>query len=172
MRTLLDLAGLLVLTLTLGARVHAFTGFPEGNDAWGHLSKTQFVLDNWPHISWNYLSVSGMPTYPRLLFTPGYHMLVAAIAAVGHVPATTAMNVAALAGIMGVTIGVYGTVRAACGSRVAALVAGATLLGTPTLWAQAVTYGLYPRLLGLAAVALAVAGAARLAVRGGRAAAR
>ncbi len=165
-RTLVDLTGLLVLTLTLGARVHAFTGFPEGNDVWGHLSKTQFVLNSWPHVSWNYQWYSGMPTFLGS-YPPGYHMLVAAIAAIGHVPATTAMNVASLAGILGVAIGVYGTVRAACGSRTAALVAGAALLGTPTLWAQAVTYGLYPRLLGLSAVALAVAGAARIAVRGG-----
>ena len=130
-RTLLDLTGLLLLTLTLGARVHAFTGFPEGNDAWGHLSKTQFVLDNWPQVSWNYEWYSGMPSFLGS-YPPGYHMLVAAIATIGNVPATTAINVAALAGILGVVIGVYATVRAACGSRAAALVAGAVLLGTPT----------------------------------------
>ena len=166
-RTLLDLTGLLLLTLTLGARVHAFTGFPEGNDVWGHLSKAQFVLDSWPQVAWNYEWYSGMPTFLGS-YPPGYHMLVAAIAAIGHVSATTAMNVVTLAGILGVVIGVYGTVRAACGSRAAALLASAALLGTPTLWAQAVTYGLYPRLLGLAAVALALAGATRVAVRGGR----
>jgi hypothetical protein len=166
-RTLLDLSGLLLLTLALGARVNAFTGFPEGNDVWGHLSKTRFVLDNWPDVSWNYEWYSGMPTFLGS-YPPGYHMLVAAIATIGHVQATTAMNVAALAGILGVVIGVYGTVRGACGSRAAALVAGVALLGTPTLWAQAVTYGLYPRLLGLAAVALALSGATRVAVRGCR----
>ncbi len=166
-RTFLDLLALLALTLALGARVHAFTGFPEGNDAWGHLSKTRFVLDNWPHVSWNYEWYSGMPTFLGS-YPPGYHVLVAAVAVVGHVSAITAMNVVALAGVLGIVVGVYGTVRAASHSRWAAVVAGAALLGTPTVWAQVVTYGLYPRLMGLAAVALAVACAARVAVTGDR----
>ncbi len=165
-RTLLDLTGLLLLMLALGSRAQAFTGFPEGDDAWGHLAKTRFVLDSWPHISWNYQWFSGQPSFGSQ--PPGYHLLVAAIAAVADMPVTTAMNLAAAAGVFGIVLGVYGTVRAVSGSRAAALLAGAALLGAPTLWAQAVTYGLYPRLLGLSAVALAVAGAARIAVRGGR----
>ena len=50
-RTVLDLAGLALLVLWVGSRGSAFSGFPKGYDAWGHFSKTRFVIDNWPHIA-------------------------------------------------------------------------------------------------------------------------
>jgi uncharacterized membrane protein len=81
-QTLFDLALLAGAVLIVGARAQAFSGFPKGNDVWGHLSKTQFVLDNWPHISWNYEWYSGMPTFQGS-YPPGYHILVALVAKLG-----------------------------------------------------------------------------------------
>lgn len=45
-RTLFDLALMAGAVLFVGARAHAFSGFPKGNDVWGHPAKTQFILDN------------------------------------------------------------------------------------------------------------------------------
>jgi hypothetical protein len=153
--------------LLVGERARAFSGFPKGNDVWGHLSKTQFVLDNWPHISWNYERYSGMPSFQGS-YPPGYHELVDLVAKLGHMPVATAMTRLAFVAVVALVIGVYGTVRAATAHRGAALAAAALMIGAPTLWSQVVTLGLYPRLLGLSCASLALAGATRLAVRGGR----
>jgi hypothetical protein len=153
--------------LLVGERARAFSGFPKGNDVWGHLSKTQFVLDNWPHISWNYEWYSGMPSFQGS-YPPGYHVLVALVAKLGHMPVATAMTRLAFVAVVALVIGVYGTVRAATAHRGAALAAAALMIGAPTLWSQVVTLGLYPRLLGLSCASLALAGATRLAERGGR----
>jgi hypothetical protein len=166
-RTLFDLSLIVGAVLLVGARAHAFSGFPKGNDVWGHLSKTQFVLDNWPHVSWNYEWYSGMPSFQGS-YPPGYHFLVALVAHLGGTSVATAMTRVALVGVVAVVIGVYGTVRSATANRAAALAAAALLIGAPTFWAQVVTLGLYPRLLGLSCASLALAGATRLAVRGGR----
>ena len=166
-RTLFDLSLIVGAVLLVGARGRAFSGFPKGNDVWGHLSKTQFILDNWPHISWNYEWYSGMPSFQGS-YPPGYHVLVALVAKLGGMPVSTAMTRVALAGVLAVVIGVYGTARAATANRGAALAAAALMIGAPTFWSQVVTLGLYPRLLGLGCASLALAGATRLAVRGGR----
>ena len=166
-QTLFDLALIAGAVLIVGARAHAFSGFPKGNDVWGHLAKTQFVLDNWPHISWNYEWYSGMPTFQGS-YPPGYHILVALVAKLGDMPVATAMTRVAFVGVLAIVVGVYGTVRAATANRGVALAAAALMLGAPTLWSQVVTLGLYPRLLGLSCASLALAGATRLAVRGGR----
>jgi hypothetical protein len=166
-RTLIDLSLIACAVLLVGARARAFSGFPKGNDVWGHLSKTQFVIDNWPHISWNYEWYSGMPSFQGS-YPPGYHVLVALVAHFGDMPVATAMTRVALVGVVAVVIGVYGTVRSATANRGAALAAAALMIGAPTFWSQVVTLGLYPRLLGLSCASLALAGATRLAVRGGR----
>ncbi|MGZ4485385.1 MAG: DUF6541 family protein [Nocardioidaceae bacterium] len=166
-RTALDLGLLAAMVAWVGARGDAFTGFPKGNDVWGHLSKTQFVIDNWPHVSWNYEWYAGMPSFQGS-YPPGYHVLVALVASAGGLSVASAMTLVAYAGVLAVTVGVYGAVRAATSSRPAALVGAALLAGAPTFWSQTVTLGLYPRFLGLACTSLALAGATRLAVRGGR----
>jgi hypothetical protein len=166
-QTLVDLVALGLLVLWVGSRGSAFSGFPKGYDAWGHYSKTRFVIDNWPHIAWNYEWYAGMPSFTGS-YPPGYHLLVAAVSVGGSLSIPTAMTVVAFAGVLGIVIGVYATIRTATTSRFAALVGAALLAGTPTLWSQVVTVGLYPRLLGLSCMCLALAGMTRLLVNGGR----
>ena len=68
------------------------------------------------------------------------------------------MTIVAFLGVLGIVTGADGTIRTATSSRVAALVGATLLIGTPTLWSQVVTMGLYPRSLGLACMCLAMAG--------------
>jgi len=44
---------LAALALLLGARAHAFSGFPKGYDAFGHVSKVHLILSTFPHVNWN-----------------------------------------------------------------------------------------------------------------------
>jgi hypothetical protein len=167
-RTGLTLAEVALISLVvwgIGLRAQAFTGHPKGYDATGHLSKARFIFDNWPHVSWNYQWYSGEPAFSDY---PGYHVLLALIAAVGHVSLPTAMQLVAYVSMVCVVAGLYGTVRGATGSRVSALIAAGLLVGTPTLWAQVVVLGLYPRFAALGMMSVALAAAVAHSRRGGR----
>ncbi len=118
-------------------------------------------------MSWNYSWYSGMPTFQGS-YPPGYHALVAVLAEPLGLGIPTAMNVVALGSMLAIVLGCYATVRTATSSRRWALGAGVLLVATPALWSHAVETGLFPRLLGMGATALALAAATRFAVRGGR----
>jgi hypothetical protein len=163
--TLAELTLIALVVWLIGAQAHAFTGHPKGYDATGHLSKARFIFDNWPHVSWNYQWYSGEPAFSDY---PGYHVLLALIAAVGHVSLPRAMMLVAYASMVFVVAGLYGTVRAATGSRLSALIAAGLLVGTPTLWAQVVVLGLYPRFAALGMMSVTLAAAVAHSRRGGR----
>ena len=110
----------------IGAQAHAFTGPNKGFDATGHLSKARFIMDNWPRVSWNYEWYSGEPAFSDY---PLYHVLLALIATVGRVSLPTAMNAVACASMFLSVAGLYATVRAATGSRVAGMTAAALVVG-------------------------------------------
>ncbi|MDX6204828.1 MAG: hypothetical protein QOF39_885 [Frankiales bacterium] len=78
------------------------------------------------------------------------------------------MNIVTYCSVLLIVIGLYATVRAATGSRLGALTAAGLLLGTPSVWAQMVVLGLYPRFAALAPMALALAAAVAHSRRGGR----
>ena len=151
----------------MGARADAFSGTPKGYDAFGHIAKSRFLLENWPHVSWNYSWYSGMPTFQGS-YPPGYHALVALVAGPFGAGVPAAMNAVALASMLAIVVGCYATVRFATSSRRWALAAGVLLVGTPALWSHAVETGLFPRLLGMGCTAVALAAATRFATRGGR----
>jgi uncharacterized protein DUF6541 len=166
-RTTGDLALIVASVWFLGSRANAFTGDPKGYDSTGHLSKAQFMVSNWPHVSWNYEWYSGQPTFAGS-YPPGYHALLAALSWSLHISLGTAMKAVAFAAVVLVVGGLYGTVRAATSNRLAALLAAGLLVVTPTLWAQNVVLGLYPRFTALAFLTPAVALAIVHARRGGR----
>ena len=95
-------------------------------------------------------------------------MLLALIATVGHVSLGTAMSMVVCASMFLPVAGLYATVRAATGSRVAGLTAAGLLVGTPSLWEQVVVLGLYPRFAGLGMMSVALAAAVAHARKGGR----
>ncbi|MEP6762291.1 MAG: DUF6541 family protein [Sporichthyaceae bacterium] len=158
---------LVALTMWMGAGASVFSGTPKGYDAFGHIAKVRFLIENWPHVSWNYSWYSGMPTFQGS-YPPGYHGLVAVLAGPLGLGISTAMNGVALASMLAIVLGCYATVHTATSSRRWALFAGVLLVATPALWSHAVETGLFPRLLGMGATALALAAATRFTVRGGR----
>ena len=166
-RQFLDPLLLATLTVWMGAGASAFGGTPKGYDAFGHIAKARFLIENWPHVSWNYSWYSGMATFQGS-YPPGYHGLVALLAGPLGLGVSAAMNAVALVSMLAIVLGCYATVRQATSSRRWALVAGVLLVGTPALWSHAVETGLFPRLLGMGCTAVALAAATRFAVRGGR----
>jgi len=165
--TCVEIIALLITVWWVGEHGHAFTGFPKGHDAMGHLSKAQFIASNWPHISWNYEWYSGQPAFAGS-YPPGYHLLLVAVSWAAHVSLPTAMNAVTYAAIGLLVIGTYAIARAATRSHLAGLLAAGLLIAAPTMWSQNVVLGLYPRFTALALLAPALATAIVFARDGSR----
>lgn len=162
---LVDAAVLGVLTFVIGVAAGAFTGFPKGADAWGHLSKVQLLLWDAPNVAWNRAWYSGMP-YFQGSYPPLYHALVAGLVSVADVSIPDAMvAVAAGAGVV-IVVGTYGLVETVTGRRLPALAAGLLVVASPALWSRVLEAGLYPRFVGLAYMALGAWAAAAYARKG------
>jgi uncharacterized membrane protein len=112
-------------TLAVGFANQAFVGFPKGYDAYGHMSKVKFLVDNFPNVDWNYEWYSGQ-FFSEGSFPPLFHYVAgAAVRWFGLSPGDALIGIAALSFV---TIGgaLYGVVRVAGGSRVAGLIAALT----------------------------------------------
>ena len=154
---IVDLAivvGLVYATWIVGVRSGAFTGFPTGSDALSHLATIRLVLDNFPHLLWNYAWYGGFPAYPGS-YPPFYTLAVAAGVAASGSSIVQAMDVATAAIYMVAVVSLYGFVRALGRSRLAAVGAAVILLGAPTLWSASLVSGSYPRLFAMAFIDLA-----------------
>jgi len=134
--------------LAVGFVNQAFVGFPKGYDAYGHMSKVRFLIDNFPNADWNYEWYSGQ-FFSEGSFPPLFHYVAGAAVRFGLSPGEALIWIAALSFI---TIGgaLYGVVRVAGGSRVAGLIAALTLIASSGYWAYLIEDGLYPRILGMA----------------------
>jgi hypothetical protein len=141
-----------VLTVGLGVVNQSFAGFPKGYDAYGHMSKVKFLVDNFPNVDWNYEWYSGQ-YFSEWSFPPLFHWLAAALAWLG-MPIGATLLVLAAASFVVVVTALYGLVRVASGSRLAGLVAGLLVLGSGAFWVYVLEGGLYPRILGMAFVSV------------------
>jgi hypothetical protein len=138
----------------VGDRVGAFNGFPKGYDALSHLATIRLVLDNFPHLLWNYAWYGGFPAYPGS-YPPFYTLAVAAGVAASGSSIPHAMDVATAAIYIVATATLYGFVRMLGRNRFAAVAAAVILLGAPTLWSASLRDGSYPRLFAMAFIDLA-----------------
>jgi hypothetical protein len=138
-----------VLTWHVGTYARAAAGFPKGYDALGHFSTIQLILRNFPHFAWNYAWYGGMPAFPGS-YPPLYSLLVAAGVAATGTSIPHAMAIAAGVIYVIATASCYGFVRVVGRSRLAAVLASLILVAAPTIWAQSLMNGLYPRLSAMA----------------------
>ena len=157
-------AVLTALTVVGGIVSEAFRGFPKGFDAYGHASKTQLLVDNWPAVHWNYAWYAGMPNFEGS-YPPGYHATVGALAGLSGMSVFDSMVVVTSVAMVATVLGVAAFVRVVTGRRLGALVAGTFIVAAPTFWAQSTVLGLYPRLLAFMFLALALPCAALAAQR-------
>jgi hypothetical protein len=153
------MALVVVLALLLGHSAGAFSGFPQGSDAWGHFSKVHLLMANFPHVEWNDAWYSGLP-YFQGSYPPLYHALVALGAFLSGAAIPSAMTAVTAASVIVTAVCFYGFVRVLTSSRPAGLVAALLLLGTPAYWALILDDGMYPRLSGIAWLSVALLGAA------------
>lgn len=138
-----------LLTWHVGTYARAAAGFPKGYDALGHFSTIQLILRNFPHFAWNYAWYGGMPAFPGS-YPPLYSLLVAAGVAATGTSIPHAMAIAAGVIYVLAATSCYGFVRVVGRSRLTAVLASLILVAAPTIWAQSLMNGLYPRLSAMA----------------------
>jgi hypothetical protein len=134
--------------LAVGAHDHAFSGFPKGADAFGHVSKVAILARTWPHISWNPDWYAGMPHFESS-YPPLFHFVAALCVRFGGMTPVSAVTTVVAAAVVLAVVSLYATVRVLSGSRVAGLVAACLFVATPDLWSQVVLLGSDARLFGL-----------------------
>jgi hypothetical protein len=147
--TIFDLAILSLLAWSVGRYCAAFLGFPKGADAWGHISKVRLLIDNFPHVQWNYAWYAGIPHFGGS-YPPLYHALVGTAAALSGTPVPKVMVGATIGCVLVTVLSFYAFVRAASSSRLAGIVAATLLVTTPAYWTYIIQYGLYPRVMAFA----------------------
>lgn len=141
------------MTIGVGAFNQAFVGFPKGYDAYGHMSKVKFIVDNFPNTDWNYEWYSGQ-FFSEGSFPPLFHQLAAGMVAWFGLSLAQSLLAIAAACFVVIATALYGVVRVAGGSRIGALSSALLLLATNSFWSYVLLGGLYPRILGMAFVAL------------------
>ena len=141
------------LTIAVGSVNEAFVGFPKGYDAYGHMSKVKFLVDNFPNVDWNYEWYSGQ-FFSEGSFPPLFHYVAGALVGwFGFSPGDALIGIAAVSLIV-IGCALYGVVRVAGGSRVAGLIAAMTLIAANAYWSYVIKAGLYPRILAMAFLGL------------------
>jgi hypothetical protein len=150
----LDGVVLAIAVIAFGVATGAFTGTVKGYDGWGHLTKVVLVLKDFPAVDWNYDWYSGSPFFLGG-YPPLFYFAASAVAWLG-VNGAVAMNLLIALSYIGMTLSLYGLVRIATGSRLAAIVASGLLLATPALWTPFVQQGLYTRVFGMGFASVAV----------------
>lgn len=141
------------VTIAAGILNHSFTGFPKGYDAYGHMSKIKLLVDYFPNVDWNHEWYAGM-LYSEGSFPALFHYVGGVLVVVLGMSAAGAVSVIAAASFVLIGWGLYGLVRTATGDHVAALVAALVLISSAGYWTYIVEGGLYPRILGMAFLAL------------------
>lgn len=147
------LALIAVVTISAGVLNHAFTGFPKGYDAYGHMSKIKLLLDYFPNVDWNHEWYGGM-LYSQGSFPPLFHYTGGLLASVLGISTAATLLVISAASFVLIGWGLYGLVRAICGDPIAGLVAALVLISSAGFWTYIVEGGLYPRILGMAFLSL------------------
>ena len=130
---LVDAAALALLAMAFGNHVGAFSGFPKGYDAWGHIAKIHLILAHWPYIDWNDTWYTGIPHFEGS-YPPLYHLLVAALVSITGRSIPDAMNLVTAGCVVVTVVATYAFVHTLTHRRVPALAAGLLVIGTPGFW--------------------------------------
>jgi len=153
--TIIDLAAVAIWTLFIGYLVGAWSGFPKGIDAYGHLSQISLLLRSFPDVGWNQAWYSGHPFFTGS-YPPLFHYSALALVMGLGVTEEDAVKLIIALSYIAIALGLYGFVRVVTGRRVAALAAVALLIASPAHWSFIVELGHYPRVVGSAFMSLAL----------------
>jgi hypothetical protein len=146
---------LVILTLFIGFRSTAFTGFPKGYDAFNHLALAQIVKENFPHVLWNPYWDGGVVLFPRN-YPPLFHFGVGLIALAFSLEVTLVAKAILALSIILTAIFLFLCLWVLTKKILPGLFAGLFFLASSTVWCYILTEGLYPRVMAMMTVSLVI----------------
>ena len=130
-----------------GHTLGVWGGFPKGVDAYNHLTRTQYWLDYFPNVSWQYHWANGMLFYRT--YGPLFHIMAALMVRLLGVSPEGAMGTLGFLSFVLVGLGIFGYVKVTTNNFLAAIAAFVLALSSFRIWDPVVGGGNYPRFIAL-----------------------
>ena len=154
-RDLLASSVIVIFVLALGSFLRIWAGDLKGDDAYFHLGEIQYVIDNFPHISWFSQSFAG---YSSLQFSAiTYNCVVAAAHVFTRLPIQVLAQACLLVSLVALGISVYVLARILSIPRIPAVGFSLLMFTTSLTLNWVVIGGAYVRLAALPFLFLSVA---------------
>lgn len=146
---------LVVVTLAIGFKSSAFTGFPKGYDAFGHLSLAKIISQNFPHVFWNPYWDGGVVLFPRN-YPPLYHFLLSWLSWGFSIDITRLTLILLAVETCLSAIFIFFTVWFLTKKVLGGMFSGLFFLSSSAVWSYVIQSGLYARFFGMMTVCLAL----------------
>jgi len=139
----------LIFVFLFGLRfeIWKYSPYLPGNDSIHHSYLIRYVMNYWPHSSWNFQWAGGMPQFRYYPSIPYYIMAFVASATGFSAELTLILFVALSLCLIG--IGTFAFTYKIGNNSQASIIASLLLLTTPAVWSLTIYAGLQVRLVGL-----------------------
>ncbi len=144
---LLPLGAIVGFVFFYGHTLGVWGGFPKGVDAYNHLTRTQYWLDYFPNVSWQYHWANGMLFYRT--YGPLFHITAALMVRLLGVSPESALSALGFLSFVLVGLAIFGYVKVATNNFLAAIAAFILALSSFRIWDPMVGGGNYPRFFAL-----------------------
>ncbi|VVB84167.1 Uncharacterised protein [uncultured archaeon] len=143
-----------LLILFIGYYLEAWNGYPKGDDAYLHLTKIKFIIDNFPNVGWNpyqYFGYEPFNTYP---YVP--YLILAAVYKITGASLETLLIGGLLFSLILFGTSILKLTRLLNISRAMGIVLSLLIFSTPVFWNWSLVGGAYLRLYALPFMILSV----------------
>lgn len=132
----------------------AWTNYPGGGDAPGHLAKAQYVLKYWPNSDWGYIWYGGTSIFRW--YGPVHEHLTAAFAGATGTSVAFSLILIFVVSIALAGLAVYQCTLSLIDNRYLSLIAAFLTVSSPALWGWGLIGGMYPKVLSVAFFAVCI----------------
>jgi hypothetical protein len=144
---LASILAILVILAIVGLHLDAWTEGARGDDAFMHLSRAQYVLDSFPHLSWYHQWFAGYP--PFEFYDVGYYIVLTASHLVSGISLETLLTASGFVGMAASGVAIYVLGRVLGLPRLLCLGFAFLFLANPDIWNWLLIGGGYKRLFAL-----------------------
>lgn len=146
-KLILSLLTIVLFVIIFGYLLGAWTGFPKGADAYARITRIVYILDFFPHVSWQYHWSNGMPTFKTE--APFFYYLGALIAKLFSLPPEKPLIIVGFLTFVFIGVGIFGYVSSLTRNYAAGLLAAILALSSYSVWDWMVYGGIYPRIFAV-----------------------
>lgn len=136
---------LVFIAFLIGYQTTAFTGFPKGEDSFGHLSLIKIIKENFPNVLWNPYWNNGTLLLHRS-YPPLYHFLLAFLAVITSLPIPKLVQLVLAFSICLTGLFIFLLIFLLTGKARYGVFSSLFFLASSTLWYHILIGGFYPRI--------------------------